>query len=264
MSTINYGFLKETKYCDFSHPEIRKLAERIADNNKDKKEIAVSSFYWVRDNILYRVGQWQEKASETIIGKEGTCTNKANLLVALLRTNGIIAGYGVMKVHGQRYFGPIAIPMLRKFIGKTSTHVYVVVHLNGKWIKCDPSDDKEFCENTQYFNHTTKIVEWDGKKDAMLNLNKKDIIKEEYPVADIDPWMIKKSRNARGIQLKIANIYIRFARKNKQIVSDADEFEILFKKFLKENYKFYFYLFTVASIYKDIRSKVFIRNEKNT
>ncbi len=109
-------FLQETEYCDFSHPKIQRLAHKIGDKYDNPKDKAVALFYWVRDNILYRVGMWNKKASETLAETEGTCTNNANLFVALLRANYIPAGFGVMKVYGQKYFGPIAIPMLKKFI----------------------------------------------------------------------------------------------------------------------------------------------------
>ncbi len=243
-------FLQETKFCNFSDKSIQDLAKGIAKNCKNDREFAVSAFYWVRDNILYRVGVWQRKATETLIEKEGACTNKANLLVALLRLRGIPAGYGVMKVHGRKYLGPIAGPMFKKFIGKISTHVYAVVFLDGKWIKCDSSDDKEFCENTHYFNPTTRLTEWDGFKEAILNLDKNDIIKDDYPISSIDFWMKKKTKNAKGIPLKVANLYVRFARKNKIRVSDIGELENLFKKYLKREHAVYFYLFTFLSFFK--------------
>jgi hypothetical protein len=246
-------FLKETKFCDFSNEKIKSLADSIAKNCKNDREFTVLAFYWVRDNILYRVGLWQRTASETLLEKAGTCTNKANLLVALLRWKKIPAGYGVMKVYGQRYFGPIAIPMLRKFIGKISTHIYSLIYLDNKWIKIDPSDDKKFSENSSYFNPTSKLVEWDGYSDAVLNLNKEDIISEEFSIANIDNWMIKKPKNAQGLALKMANIYIDFIRNNTKKVSGAEEIEVLFKKYLKEKYPFYFYLFKIISLGKDIK-----------
>ena len=249
------NFLKKTEFCDFTHPDIQRLVHKITKNCVNDKDKAIRSFYWVRDNILYRVGRWQGKASETLVEKEGACTNKANLLVALLRANNIPAGYGIMKVYGQRYLGPIAIPMLKKFISEISTHIYPLAYLNNKWIKCDPSDDKEFCENTSYFNHTTELVEWDGVKDGVLNLKKEDIIIDNYPVADIDHWMIKKPRRARGFPLKIANIFVRFARKNTQRVADNKELEILFKKWLKVNHPFYFYSLHIISWHKDFMLK---------
>jgi transglutaminase-like putative cysteine protease len=243
-------FLKETIFCDFSNREIKNLADKIAEGRKDNREFAVAAFYWVRDNILYSVGNWQRKASETLAEKRGTCTNKANLLVALLRYKNIPAGYGVMKVYGQKYLGPIAPPSLRKFIGERSTHIYGLVYLDNKWIKVDPSDDKKLCENTSYFNLTTKLLEWDGYKDATLNLNKEDIIEDKFPVENVDPWMEKKSKNAKGVAIKIANIYIDFARNNTKTVSGAEELEALFKNYLKEKYPVYFYLFKIVSLYK--------------
>ena len=248
-------FLKKTNFCDFSDEKIKNLSEKIAENCKDDREFAISAFYWVRDNILYRIGDWQRKASETLNEGSGTCTNKANLLVALLRHKKIPAGYGVMKVYGQRYFGPIAIPMLKKFIGETSTHVYVLVYLNNKWIKCDPSDDKKLSENTSYFNKASKIVVWDGYNDAVLNLNKEDIIDDKFPVGNIDPWMMKKSKNAKGLALKIANIYIDFVRNNTKIVSGAEEVETLFNKYLKEKHPAYFLMFYLVRFYRQIKLK---------
>lgn len=246
------NFLRQTEFCDFSRPMIQELAEKLAAGCKDDREVAVSIFYWTRDSILYRLGDWQRKASETLKEKEGTCTNKANLFVALLRFNKIPAGYVIMKVYGQEYLGPISY-MFRKFVGKKSTHIYACVYLNGKWIKCDPSNDEKLCENTYHFNPTTKIVEWDGTKDAPLNINRSHIIKEDYPISNVDPWMLKKSKNAKGIQLKIANMYVKFARHHGKESSNINEFEILFKKYLKKEHPFYFYLFTVSSFLKDIQ-----------
>lgn len=253
-------FLKETEFCDFLDTDIQKLSEEIVRNCKSDREIAVSAFYWVRDNILYRLGDWQHKASETLKEKEGTCTNKANLLVALLRCNNIPAGYGVLRVHGQEYLGPIS-SMFKKFIGKKSTHIYAGVYLNGKWIKCDPSDDKIFCENTCHFNPTTRIVEWDGINDAKMNFDNKYIISEEYPVANIDQIMKKRSRNAKGIQLKVSNIYVRFAREHGREAHNVIEFQSLFMQHLKKDYSPYFYLFKFGSFLKNMES--FIKNGKN-
>ncbi len=243
-------YLLETKFCDFSHPEIQKLAHKIGDKCKDDKEKAVSLFYWVRDNILYELGNWQRKASETLKKRVGGCTSKANLLVALLRANNIPAGYGVMKVYARRYFGPLALPWLTKFANEISFHVYCGVFLNNKWIKCDPSDDKELSENTSYINPQSKLVEWDGIHDAMLNLNKSDILENNFPVANIDFLMSKKPKHAKGIPLKIANFYIKFLRENKQRVKSVKEIEFLFKKWLRKYHPFYFYLFSIYTLIK--------------
>ncbi len=247
------NFLKETVFCDFSSGKIKDLSVEIAKNCKSDREFAVAAFYWVRDNILYRVGNWQRKASQTLEEKSGTCTNKSNLLVALLRYRKIPAGYGIMKVYGQRYFGPIAISMLKKFVGRISIHIYPMVFLGSKWMKLDPDVDKKLSENTSYFNPTSKLIQWDGLSDAVLNINKKDIIDDKFPVESVDPWMMKKSKNAKGIALKIANIYIDFARNNTEIVSSPESLEVSFNKYLKGKHLFYFYLFKIISLFKDIK-----------
>lgn len=256
-------FLEETNFCDFCHPDIQKLAHQLTERHNNPRNKAVALFYWVRDNILYRVGSWQKKASETLKEKEGTCTNKTNLLVALLRTSIIPAGYGVMKVYGRRYFGPIAIPSLTKFVGKISTHVYAVVYLDNKWIKCDPAVDKELGKNIYYFDQTTKLVEWEGVNDALLNFKEEDILKDNYPIANVDYLMYKKPKNARGVPLKIANIYINFIRENKQKLNNIEEIEPLFKQWLRNHYPIFYYLFSFSCRYKSLIS-VIKNDEKNS
>jgi hypothetical protein len=249
------SFLQETKYCDFNNKKTKDLASGLTKASLSDKEKAVVLFNWVRDNILYRLGSWQKKASETLKEKEGTCTNKANLLIALLRANGIPAGYGIMKVDGQKYFGAIASPALTKFVGKISTHIYALAYLDGKWIKCDPSNDKELCASTSYFNPTTKLVIWNGRNDAIIDFNKNYIFKETYPVANADSYIGKKAKNARGIPLKVANIYIKFARKNKRVINKPEELEHLFKSYLKKKYPLYYLAFAATSLHKDLQLK---------
>jgi len=238
-------YLVETKFCDFSHPEIKKISKKIIGECNDKREKAVKLFYWVRDNILYELGNWNRKASETLKKRRGGCSSKANLLVALFRLNNIPAGYGLMRVYTRRYFGPLAIPLLTQFSSEISYHIYCGVYLENKWIKCDPSDDKELSENTSYINPQSKLVEWDGVHDAMLNLDKNDILEDNFPITNIDFLLSKKPRHAKGIPLKIANLYIKFFRENKEKFNDVKEAEFSFQKWLKKHYLPYFYLFFI-------------------
>jgi hypothetical protein len=253
------AFLQPTEYCDSTHSNIQEVANRITKNHVSQKDKAVCLFYWVRDSVLYRVGRWQTRASVTLAERNGTCTNKANLLVALLRANNIPASYGVMKVDGQRYLGPIALPMLSKFIGKVSTHIYALAFLDNRWIKCDATDDKEFCDNTAHFNPTTRLVEWDGTSDATLNLNQAHILKDDHPIANIDRWMANKQRGmiirGRGIPVSIGNIYIEFLRKNGRRVNNTSELETLFKDWLRKNHPWYFRGLSMLSWFKSEKAE---------
>lgn len=249
-------FLKETKYCDFSNIKIRSVAEEITRDIKDNKEKAVAIFYWVRDEIYYKVGFWNKKASETLEEKKGTCTNSANLFIAMCRVVGIPAGYYILRIKGQKYFGPIVPNLLSKTISKESVHIHAGAYLNNKWVKCDPSDDYEISQKTSHLNPQSKLIEWDGEKDAMLNLEHEHIIREEGPLANIDWAISKKSKTAKGIIIKIGNYYVDFLREKGHYIKSVDELETEFKKWMKKKNIFYYYLYLFSSILTSLKIKL--------
>lgn len=249
-------YLKPTKYCDFENIKIIELAKSIINNSNDTRRNAIACFYWVRDNIKYYVGNWNYKASQTIDLGYGTCTNKANLLIALLRSINIPAGYGYMRVKGQEYFGEIIIPIFKKKVAKNSVHIFCYIFLDNYWIKCDPSDDKLLCDKTSYFNSTTQIVEWDGYHDAMINLNQNHIIyNHNSPIDNLDHLIDKKPRNGKGVPVKVANIYLDFLRHSKQKFNSISDVQIFFLKYLLFNYTLYFLIFFSIFWYKDIKNQ---------
>jgi len=255
MKSINF-FLQPTEYCDSGDDKVINLAKFIIKNGKDKRENALKFFYWVRDNIKYSVGDWNYKASQTAEIGYGTCTNKANLLIALLRSSKIPAGYGYMKVRGQEYFGKIMLPIFKKKVAKSSVHIFCNIFLNNQWIKCDPSDDKILCDKTHYFNSTTKTVNWNGYSDAMLNLDVRHIIFiENKPIANMDYIFKKKPRNGRGVPIKVANIYLDFLRNTETRFNSVQDVQKYFLRYLFLNYTFYFLLFFTFFWYKNIKNK---------
>ena len=239
------SYLQESAYCDYTNPKILSLSQEITSDCKDVREKAVKLFFWVRDSIDYRVGLWNAKASETLLIGQGTCTNKSNLLVALLRAAKIPAGYGRMKVNGKEYFGPIAIPLLKNFVSDVSTHFYVLVNLNDRWVKCDPSDDRRLSEATYHYNYTTKMVNWDGRKNAMLNIRKDHIIEDRYPIANIDSLIKKRIKFWKLTPVKVANYYINFLRTNKTVFSSITDAEKSFKLWMRQKH-FLLYCFILS------------------
>lgn len=250
-------FLLETKYCDFRDDAIQKIAADFKNKNfASQNDLAVALFYHVRDSVLYRLGLWQRRASETVKEGSGTCTNKANLLVALLRACDIPAGYGVMKVKGKEYFGPAILPVFKNYVGERSVHVYAFVFLNDRWIKCDPSDDIELSKNTSNFNPQSKLVNWDGKENALLNLDKEHVLEDMGPLANIDDIISKKSKNSKSIFLKLANLYVTFLRQNRQGIKNEGDLEIIFREWLlKNNHFFYYLLLSSGNKFKKCQSK---------
>jgi len=235
-------YLKTTRFCDYDHPDIIRQARAVTATLSNDTEKAVAIFYWVRDKILYRVGDWHKRASETLYEREGTCTNAANLFVAMCRAAGLPAGYGVLRVKGKSYFGPVMLPLFRQFMSEESVHIYGAVFLEGRWIQVDPSDDYDFCRATGHFNPTAKLVDWDGRNNAMLHLNPSDILDIACPVASIDDQMLKARKNGKGIRALMGSTYVRFLRANRETVSSCDELQPLFVKYLFRK-KFYLYLF---------------------
>ena len=242
MDHSNADYLKMNWYCDHDHPEVVRQAKFITGHLSTDREKAVAIFYWVRDKVLYRLGFWQKRASETLLKREGTCTNAANLFVAMCRSVGIPAGYGVLNVFGKDYFGPVIPPLFRSYMNKKSVHIYATVFLDDTWLQVDPSDDYAFCRATAQFNPTAKLVEWDGNSHAMLHINAKDIIQITWPIAGIDEWMEKKPKNGGGARGILATSYVTFLRANTIPVASCDELQPLFVTYLRQN-RFYLYFY---------------------
>ncbi|MDD4333475.1 MAG: transglutaminase-like domain-containing protein [Patescibacteria group bacterium] len=260
MSDVNNqnleNFLKPSHYCDCDSENIINKAKEITANCKTNRDRAVKIFYWVRDNIPYTFGRWDKKASVILNEKKGMCTSKAVLLVSLLRAVGIPAGFGVLEVKGREYLGVIALSIFTKVIKKTSIHIYGGAFLNGKWVKIDPSADYLLSAKTSYFNPTTQLVDWDGRADAMENLDKNHILKDSFPLSDINNFLQKKPKTATGFVVKAGNLYLDFLRQNDQKINDITELELLFRKWLKKNHFWSYYSFFLAIKYRRLKLKL--------
>jgi len=249
------SFLLESEYCDFKNPDIQKLAQQITGKYENPKDKAVALFYWVRDNVHYRVGLWNRKASETLAERSGSCTNNANLLVSLLRSVDIPAGYNVMRVKGQELFGLITPPTFKKRISEKAVHIYAQAYINGKWVKCDPSVDVHLSEKTSHFNSQSKLVDWDGEKDALLNLDQAHILEEKHLLPNIDNMISKKPHTAKGIVIEVANLYIKFLRESPKMTIHHDELEASFKQWLKKYSLRHHILYSLNSHWHDLKAK---------
>jgi transglutaminase-like putative cysteine protease len=229
-------FLRETRFCDFSDPQIGCLAESFAATGTNDREIAVEVFEFVRDAIAYQVGDWQRTASDTLRRQRGTCTNSANLMVALLRRLGIPAGYGVMTVSGREYFGPAIPARLARQAAKRSRHLYVGVRLDDEWVRCDPSDDWALSAAAAHINPQCAPVVWNGWDDALLNLDPRHIIEDRFPLADIDELMCKPMRLRMRIPVRIGNHFIEFLREQGLSIDNQEQVEERFDAWLRQTH----------------------------
>ncbi len=131
------NYLQETDIIDFSCPQIMSLALELSKNCTSDIDIAKSCFNYVRDEISHtgdaQSQQTSCKASEVLRYKTGWCYAKSHLLAALLRANGIPAGFCYQRLHCNEYKG-----------GSYCLHGLNAIYLKDfGWYKVDARGNKE-------------------------------------------------------------------------------------------------------------------------
>lgn len=136
-------FLKASDVIDWRQPSVRSKAMELAKDASTPLEVAQRSFEWVRDNIQhssdYKRNPVTCAASEVLAAGTGYCYAKSHLLAALLRANGIPAGFCYQRLsigdHGAPY----------------SLHGFNAIHLaDFGWYRVDsrgnkPGVNAQFC-----------------------------------------------------------------------------------------------------------------------
>ncbi|WP_201328484.1 transglutaminase-like domain-containing protein [Thermotomaculum hydrothermale] len=158
-------FLEENFFFDFGDPVVAEKTNSIINGCKNEREKAVKLFNFVRDEITYTMytGFFPEKnykASVILKRRKGFCIQKAILLVAMLRCAGIPSAIAFADIVNYK------IPEdALEFLGTNyfSYHGFVVLNLNGKWIKVTPTFDKNTCLKAGY-----PILDFDGENDVIF------------------------------------------------------------------------------------------------
>ena len=95
-------YLEKTEYVDYDDPGIINLAESFRKQAPDELSLIKETYCFVRDEIKH---SWDVQdsyvavsASDTLRAGVGICWAKANLLAALLRANGIPAGFSYQRL----------------------------------------------------------------------------------------------------------------------------------------------------------------------
>jgi hypothetical protein len=235
-------FLKPTKYCDCNRKEIKEIASRITKLYSSEREKALSLFYWVKENIKFEFGYWGIKASDTLRRKKGMCTNKANLLIALLRATKIPAGYGILRVNTKMFYGELMCPSFERLVSSETTHIYVGIFLDKKWLRCDLSVDSELAKVLKKENPFANMSGFDLSEEDIKNIKGILMRKEFFP--NIDKELDKPPRHAKGMTLKILNTYLKFLRENGEIIKNlsAPQIEKFFMDWLQEKSTYYYNL----------------------
>jgi len=210
--------LAETELCDWSSEGISELVEDLKNKSKDEREYAVNAFYWVRDNIYYFFIK-TSKASDVLKDRRGDCFGKSNLLVALLRANGIPARFQFQLLKGDALSDVIKLKMGDKSYFKNFhiTHALANVKFDDKWIRADCTRDKYLSPD--------RANEWDGKTDTIQHPFLIKDLGYDYDVKDYkERSQPKKFVNFVEIYRILINTFIEEERyKNAGIRSFGDE-----------------------------------------
>ncbi|SFE72452.1 Transglutaminase-like superfamily protein [Paenibacillus catalpae] len=96
-SPLLADYLADSEIIDYRHPSILELAAELQQQSAGETAFVRSAFEYVRDRISH---SWDIqsshitcRASEVLLYREGICYAKSNLLCAILRSQGIPAGY---------------------------------------------------------------------------------------------------------------------------------------------------------------------------
>lgn len=123
-------FLQENEYIDFSAPVIQEKAHTLFCNIEEPIEKAKIAFEYVRDEIPHSFDICSNtitaKASDVLLYQTGICHAKANLLAALLRSQGIPTGMCYQHL-------TLADDDSKGYC----LHCFNAIYLNGQWIRVD-------------------------------------------------------------------------------------------------------------------------------
>lgn len=131
-------YLEETKYVDFNNPEVKRFADKLKSESDDELSLIRSAYSFVRDVIRHSWDVQDRRvtisASDVLREGVGVCQAKSNLLAALLRANGIPAGFSYQRLR----------------LGDAPDAGYCLHALNtvyvsslGRWIRLDARGNKE-------------------------------------------------------------------------------------------------------------------------
>jgi transglutaminase-like putative cysteine protease len=128
-------YLEATPIIDWDHPEVLARARALAEGQNDPLQVARRCFEWVRDEIRHsgdhRLNPVTCSASQVLRHGTGFCYAKSHLLAALLRANGIPAGFCYQRLSIDDTGPPFCL------------HGFNAIHLPGVgWYRLDARGDR--------------------------------------------------------------------------------------------------------------------------
>ncbi|QQS14931.1 MAG: transglutaminase domain-containing protein [Rhodospirillales bacterium] len=158
--------LRPASVVDSDHPAVVAFAAEIAGGASDPVEKAMRLYYAIRDDVRYDpygtpMRREAYVASSCLAARHGYCVNKAGLMAAVARAQGIPARLGYADVRNH-----MTTKRLSERMGTDTFyfHGYTDLWLDGRWIKTTPAFNREL---TEKFN--LKPLDWDGRTDSIYH-----------------------------------------------------------------------------------------------
>lgn len=163
---VDPAYLAATPFIDSDHAAVRALAREAVGGETDTKAKAIKLYYAIRDRFLYdpyavEVSVDGLRASSVITRGHGFCVNKALLLAAVARAEGIPARIGLADVKNH-----LATERLRAQMGTDIFyyHGFTELFLDGKWVKATPAFNLALCQKFRVLP-----LEFDGETDSVFH-----------------------------------------------------------------------------------------------
>lgn len=178
-------FLKSSAFCDCDNAEVNSAAKELTKGTKNDRETAVRIFYFVREELKFAYPSLG-KASDTLRRGYGTCSSKANVQVALLRSIGIPARFRLQLTEARLLFeDKVPPPFIDEEFSGEVTHYLAEVYVDGKWLMADATFDKEL--------DPKRARDWNGKEHVTI-LEEKEVFKELGTKVNIDQVLESRER----------------------------------------------------------------------
>lgn len=157
-------YLRETDFLNYNDPKFDSFIASV-DPSKSQKELAIELYFLVRDKFVYDpyhldLRYESLKASHVLGKRRAWCIEKSTVLAACARRFNIPSrlGYAIVTNH-------IGVEKLVQYLKRDEIvfHGYVELFIEGKWVKCTPSFDKNICRMMN-----VDPLDWDGTSDSMF------------------------------------------------------------------------------------------------
>lgn len=138
-------YLRPTRMCDHTAPEIQAFARRLGADDKDSLAYAQSIFYFVKNEKELQMKP-MKGAMGVLKSKGGVCLDQMTLLIALARAGSIPSRYRLYAFTASQELENLLLndnPILKEtyeILGfLDSLHGCAELYIDGEWMQLDPT-----------------------------------------------------------------------------------------------------------------------------